>query len=137
MVQSLRELWGAGLTAAAVALQLGVSRNAVLGKVHRLGLEPRRKGRPRTPRRAVRRRPAPKPRPEPKLRSKRFVEAADAVGGPLVARLEDLAPRTCHWPFGDPQDPDFGFCGRPSAGGCYCPPHVARSRAEPEGAADH
>jgi GcrA cell cycle regulator len=41
-VQRLRELWAAGRTASAIAQELrGVSRNAVIGKAHRLGLEPR------------------------------------------------------------------------------------------------
>lgn len=135
-VQALRDLWSAGLSAAAVARELGVSRNAVLGKVHRLALGPRRQGRPPKPRRAERRRPAVERAPEAKLRARRTIDAADAVGGPLVARLEDLAPRTCHWPFGDPKDDDFGFCGRPSERGGYCAPHAARSRAAPDEAAD-
>ena len=43
----------------------------------------------------------------------------------LVAHLEDLPPRACHWPVGDPQAPEFAFCGRSAGTGPYCPAHAA------------
>lgn len=104
-VAELTELWNSGLSAARVAAKLGdVTRNAVIGKVHRLGLS----GRP-SPIRRVRTVPRPIPPPEPP---------------PFVG----VVNRPCQWPYGDPGEPDFRFCGRESAPSKpYCPEHVARA----------
>lgn len=104
-VAELTELWNSGLSAARVAAKLGeVTRNAVIGKVHRLGLS----GRPSPIRRAV---PVPRPQsiPEPP---------------PFVGVVD----HPCQWPYGDPGQPEFRFCGRESAPSKpYCPEHVARA----------
>ena len=102
-----------------------VTRNAVIGKVHRLGLL----GRTETSRRAVERRvprrtraillkPITPPRPAPIL-----VPVLDDTpsGG---YKLTDLTERMCHWPHGDPMLPGFSFCGAPKEFGTpYCPHH--------------
>jgi GcrA cell cycle regulator len=130
-VETLTVLWTAGdLSAAAIARRLGVTRNAVLGKVHRLGLSQGRSPRPRlsNPKRAKprpRRAPA---RPPPATRlvtgQAQTREATAAVPhAPLAARLEDLPAHACRWPIGDPKRPDFGFCGRRVEAGPYCGPH--------------
>ncbi|MFZ5730916.1 MAG: GcrA family cell cycle regulator [Pseudomonadota bacterium] len=128
-VETLTRLWRQGdLSAAMIARRLGVTRNAVLGKIHRLGLsQPRRPGppaaiappRPAKPRplASARRAPAPAPvRTSP--------QPIAEVGRGLVARLEDLPPRACHWPLGDPQGAEFTFCGRRAESGPYCPAHA-------------
>lgn len=129
-VETLVRLWRRGdLSAAIIARRLGVTRNAVLGKIHRLGLsQPRR---PRLPAIAPPPRPA-KPRPVASARRAPVsapVSASarsSAESGPgLVARLEDLPSRACHWPLGDPQAADFAFCGRPVETKPYCPAHAA------------
>jgi len=138
-VETLTRLWAQGdLSAADIARRLGVSRNAVLGKVHRLGLSNRRPPRVvRKPRPPAPRRPngtcSPSPRrsrPQPPLRRSFRGEAPpspspaprDELPG-LVAHLEELPPRTCHWPVGDPADPGFSFCGRAADPGPYCLVH--------------
>ncbi len=127
-VERLRNLWRDGQSATTVARALGVTRNAVVGKVHRLGLSgdgrhaaaqvrppkaaPPRATRPRGPRPVV-----PPPRP-----------AAVAVVEPLVGLapcLELLEAHVCHWPIGDPHAEGFTFCGRPASPGPYCEPHDA------------
>ncbi len=57
-VEQLKKLWEDGLSASQIAAELGsITRNAVIGKVHRLGLSGRAKSPPR--RRRGRARPAP------------------------------------------------------------------------------
>ena len=138
-VEQLKALWSQpDLTAAVIARRLGISRNAVLGKVHRLALPTRRVG-PRLLRLPPPPRPAPKPRtkPEPAPRAAARVKPTPAqppVLPGLVAHLEDLAFHACHWPVGDPRDRAFAFCGRPAGARVYCPTHwrlghVQRSEA--------
>ncbi len=127
-VTTLSQLWRAGLPASQIAQQLGgVTRNAVIGKVHRLGL--RGRGAPSAPVRAPRtvaarlRRPAPAaaaPRP---ARSAAAPTPAPAPEGPgLIDNLIHLGVHACKWPIGDPKHPSFSFCSQWSVGR-YCAAH--------------
>jgi GcrA cell cycle regulator len=130
-VARLKQLWGDGLSAAEVAARLGggVTRNAVLGKIHRLGLC---RHAPAAPRRAAALAPAKPMQPRgrqpaplvPRARPARGAAPVPPLAG-LVPRLEDLAPHMCHWPIGDPRDPVFAFCGRVVEADPYCPAHRA------------
>lgn len=129
-VETLITLWRAGdLSAADIARRLGVTRNAVLGKIHRLGLsEPRSPGgAPRQARPSWTSRPqSPKRRAPPPARARPPARpAAVDVGPGLVERLEDLPPHACRWPLGEPKSPGFRFCGRPAGERPYCPAHWA------------
>ncbi|MGB6538314.1 MAG: GcrA family cell cycle regulator [Xanthobacteraceae bacterium] len=140
-VELLRKLWTDGLSASQIAGELGgVTRNAVIGKVHRLGLSGRakstgagvprpRKSRSTSPmlrigRNALRGNTALahayefdlEPEPEP----------IDNVI-PIAQRrtLLELNEQTCHWPVGDPGNGDFFFCGGNSVTGLpYCAYHA-------------
>lgn len=93
---ALMALWSEDLTTAEIGRRLGVTKNAVIGKVHRLGLPQRR--------------PSPKPK----------IEILD------VLRLDRLRPGMCSWPIGEPQDPNFHFCGEEAVPGKpYCAHHCA------------
>ena len=133
---ALKQMWLEGMSASQVARQLGgVSRNAVIGKVHRLGLNSREVpsrprslgGRPAGPARArttvVQARrvtPTSTPRPAP-VRAP--IRVFDPDVGP-TASLLTLSPEGCRWPIGDPAEADFGFCGRERGGsGSYCEGH--------------
>jgi GcrA cell cycle regulator len=132
-VATLRKLWAEGLSASQIAKQLGgVTRNAVIGKVHRLGLagratpsrpakRPVRTARPRTvgPT-APRLRPATPHLPAlvvPELEPLRFDDGRAAS----VLTIKDSM---CKYPIGDPSTADFAFCGRESNCGPYCQDHA-------------
>ena len=117
-IEALTRLWREGLSASQVARQLGgVSRSAVIGKVHRLGIAGRDApsrpqtlvGRPASRTRAsaggTRRQTAPRaPRP-PVLPRAPFEAIATAT-------IHTLTSHGCRWPIGEPDQADFGFCGR-------------------------
>ncbi len=143
-VELLKKLWGEGLSASQIALQLGggVTRNAVIGKVHRLSLSGRAKpaantaARVRRPRTAA---TAPRPvrtmvvgatalkaLPMPELR-RMPVRAPEVVTMPvsLHATILTLSDQTCKWPIGDPAAADFHFCGNlPRSSAPYCEYHA-------------
>jgi GcrA cell cycle regulator len=127
-VETLKSLWRDGLSASQVAKALGgVTRNAVIGKIHRLGLSGRAAG-------GVIRRPAA-PRPPRQLRPRsptpsRLAAAnpvmlpVEAPEGPgLASCLEQLGAHACRWPIGDPKAETFSLCGRAAESGPYCVRH--------------
>jgi GcrA cell cycle regulator len=140
-IDELKRLWGDGLSASQVAraLATGRSRNAVIGKAHRLGLMGRAKAdknpcphvpkAPRIPK--VSRRPV-----EPSDRQK-TIAAQAAIAHPEPARLEngeligteDLGDKHCRWPHGDVGAPGFHHCGLPKIkDSSYCDFHDRRQR---------
>ncbi|HEY2659326.1 MAG TPA: GcrA family cell cycle regulator [Caulobacteraceae bacterium] len=142
-VESLKKLWLDGLSASQIAKQLGgVTRNAVIGKVHRLGLSGR--AAPSQPARPVFKAPRP-PRPVSAAPAPRRVEAhahaqAQAATAPVpVVYVEEpgsatvltLGAHMCKWPIGDPSTDGFTFCGRRGAEGPYCVEH-ARVAYQPQ-----
>jgi GcrA cell cycle regulator len=137
-VELLKDLWGAGRTAAEIAKQLGgnITRNAVIGKAHRLGLSgrvsPIQKKAKKTPR-SVKPAAASTKKPANATQGsttttraparKPYVDKPKANGG---VSLIDLKDRMCHWPIGDPKKPGFHFCGDRSVPGLpYCAEHAA------------
>jgi GcrA cell cycle regulator len=147
-VELLRKLWMDGLSASQIAAELanGITRNAVIGKVHRLGLSGRVKcpvpsAAPR-PRAAAPRpvRTAP-PRPagvvtrgatalvlQPESFAAPAPRPVDNVVIPISERVTimELREGMCRWPLGDPAASDFRYCGgRSDIGAPYC---LARAR---------
>ena len=141
-VELLKKLWGDGQSASCIAARLGkVTRNAVIGKVQRLGLQgratlvtrrpprasllPAAKSQPRTGKRspglARSRRQETKPR-----RPTAPPELGPAPDAPVTVLT--LTPANCNWPEGDPKRTGFHFCGRDKPPDrAYCPHHAARA----------
>lgn len=138
-IVTLTDLWKTGSSASEIARAIGsgVSRSAVLGKVHRLKLEKRVSPVPVRPRPPKKVRPAPrpkmKPRPAPEPLSDIPIEpmpvnakAWEPLPGSTPIPLEKLNEHTCKWPV--TPDAPFLFCGEAPAipGKPYCAHHAAR-----------
>ena len=119
----LKELWDSGMSASQCAAELGgVTRNAVISKIHRKGFQSRASGADlRAPIKRGPRKSAPPPAPFPLARSK-FGRCTGATGA--ADAVLQLGVGMCHWPEGDPLDPDFYFCGEATQH-TYCPQHRA------------
>ncbi len=143
-VGALKKLWLEGQSASQIAKQLGggVTRNAVIGKVHRLGLSGR--AAPSQPARATFRPSRPRPaQPTQAPSAPRRIEAVQprAVAAPSVpapmpdlpgtATVMPLGAHMCKWPIGDPSSTEFSFCVRRASEGVYCVEH-ARVAYQPQ-----
>jgi GcrA cell cycle regulator len=145
-VELLKKLWQDGLSASQIAAELGgVTRNAVIGKVHRLGLSGR--GQPTSSIKRQRRTHSTGVRrvrqmitvgnlalrvdqlPEADARPRRDVVV------PIARKLSifQLTEKTCKWPIGDPGQEDFYFCGHDSLDNLpYCEYHAGVAYQAPE-----
>jgi GcrA cell cycle regulator len=151
-VDLVKKLWAEGLSASSIAARIGgVSRNAVIGKVHRLGLEGRATA-VRSPVRRITQRPKAscetvsswlKPkhgRSETALQAliRKRTKGAECECAPdatdLVVPaekrkgLQGLDACSCRWPIGDPTTPEFHFCHHNHMPGLpYCEFHTMRA----------
>jgi GcrA cell cycle regulator len=136
-IAQLKAGWEGGMTASQIAEALGegVSRNAVIGKAHRLGLESRPSPVKGTEEAAVAPAPpkaaapvaAPAAAPAPAATVVAKAPAAKKparTGKAARTTLLDLNEKICKWPIGHPGEADFHFCGKPSqASFPYCTEH--------------
>ncbi|MCB8879148.1 GcrA cell cycle regulator [Acidisoma cellulosilytica] len=142
IIAELRTLWAEGLSTAEIGRRLGISKNAVVGKAHRLDLSPR----PSPIRRNERPQGVQVPAPRvtgPTLAPLPSGPQVVATGAPRIAvapasvkvspprRLAAVAPApvarisACCWPVGEPGKPGFHFCdGAAVAGKPYCAEHA-------------
>ena len=149
-IEQLHKCVTAGLTCSQIAAEIGVTRNAVIGKVHRLGLSTG--GRPgrRPVGLAQRMRTEPAPAQRRPTRITRIFRAIAEAGPSVVpfpttievpgvdnarrCSLLELAGGRCRWPLSDPGKPDFGFCGSEAiAGFSYCAGHARLAYRLPSG----
>jgi len=124
-VATLTKLWADGLSASQIAAELGgVTRNAVIGKVHRLGLSGRAKPtstarKPKVPRAASsgfnagRKNPRAIPGRVNANNARPARPQIEDIPVPVSRKISlvDLTEKTCKWPHGDPTEEDFHFCG--------------------------
>lgn len=145
-IERLKALWAEGHSTAEIGRRMGISKNAVVGKAHRLNLSARPSPirRDATPRPApVPRAPRPVPAPMQRLVQPPVMRPAappapppQAVAPPVVRSFPVARPRvgsrSCCWPIGEPGTTGFRFCGgEPMAGKPYCTEHAALAYVKP------
>jgi GcrA cell cycle regulator len=141
VVERLREMVAAAWTAAAIGKEIGVTRSAVLGKCHRIGLscagDTKSKAQMGVLKKrfakSMKLRVATKP---DKAKAKITFDAAlqEMEAQPDVGRVKllDLEPHHCRWPVGSPDSPSFAFCGEHRGmGSSYCKNHMIRAHRPP------
>lgn len=152
-ISQLKKLWAKGLSAGQIAASFGgiFTRSAIIGKVHRLGLPPRKglSGKPAVKVTRLRKRnnfnvfPAKLPRAVEPTRVEKVaalitayedkIMPGDKARMSLVDLDKDPGVKNCRWPVGDPRSKDFGFCAEPVASGLpYCPHHCVRAYQTPD-----
>ncbi len=111
-LEKLRKLWTEGLPITKIGNELGVSRNAIAGKAHRLGLPKRNSPISISG--------------EPRKNQTKSINEVNKKELPLKLLLRDVewSRNACCWPNGDPKLPGFKFCGVSiSPGRPYCEEH--------------
>lgn len=107
-IRTLKKLWDRGKSTIEIGKELGISKNAVVGKAHRLGLNNRES-------------------PMRRLRKEARMSKQAKMRMEWV-RLVDLKINSCRWPIGEPDHPDFHFCGKEvKTGKPYCTEHCKKA----------
>jgi GcrA cell cycle regulator len=128
IIAKLRILWAEGLSTAEIGRRLNISKNAVVGKAHRLNLTPRPSPIHRGEGQAAPRPPAPKRALGPTLPP---LAAAMSTPVPTMRAIIPAPKGTqratpCCWPIGEPGKASFHFCNTNSVPGKpYCEDHAA------------
>lgn len=130
-ISILTKLWAQGISAGNIAVKFSATRSAIIGKIHRLGLPT-----PNAKQKRIRTERDPQKRIV--RHNTHFVEASAAsVALPVLSMpnghnistaqrctLLQLTSGVCKWPFGEPQTPNFFFCGGVAVDGkSYCVEH--------------
>lgn len=160
MIDNLTKMWQQGLTTNEIAKALGVSKNSIVGKVHRLNLDARpspikkkeeiTKTKKLPSKEKIKSKVSVKQTPSKPvqeqtsiIKKEASVEEEQVKIEPKLSpnptyhkntciKLADLDSHTCRWPIGDPRDDNFCFCGRHvKSGQTYCEEHAAIAYVKP------
>ena len=137
-VSKLRELWDQGLPTAQIGKLLGFTKNAVVGKAHRIGLErrpsPIRRTAVKPDRKKARSPIIPKLNFEIAKKEETAIPISQQNFQPVVKNLfTKNVKRVCEWPEGHPDESDFKFCGKERfEDKPYCIDHCAVAYVIPE-----
>ena len=133
-VTKLRELWDQGLPTAQIGKLLGFTKNAVVGKAHRIGLERRPSPIRRTAVKPDRKKARSPVMPKLNFEAKEDSNQNGNTFQPIVKNLFVKADkRGCEWPVGHPDEMDFHFCGKDRfEDKPYCLDHCAIAYVVPE-----
>ena len=137
-VSKLRELWDQGLPTAQIGKLLGFTKNAVVGKAHRIGLErrpsPIRRTAVKPDRKKARSPIIPKLNFEITKQEEKEIPVAQQNFQPVVKNFfTKNVKRGCEWPEGHPDENDFKFCGQERfEDKPYCLKHCAVAYVIPE-----
>lgn len=140
MVEDLKKMWKKGLTTNEIAKNLGVSKNSIVGKVHRLNLTARPSPIKKKEENVV----APEVASEAAKTEKIIAKSTSVLinsdsirknnisTNPSCLKLTELDNHSCRWPIGDPKDDNFCFCGKKvKSGQTYCEEHSALAYVKP------
>lgn len=130
-ISRLRSLWAEGLSTAEIGRRLNISKNAVVGKAHRLNLPSRPSPIRRAEGEAAPRQTIPKrtqgptlPPLSPPVSVAPALPPLRAIISPPKQQQPRAAP--CCWPIGEPGKPSFHFCNAAAAvGKPYCDEHAS------------
>jgi len=138
-VEELKRMWDRGMTTGQIAKALNVTKNSIIGKVHRLCLTARPSPIKKVST-AKEEKKTPLVEKAPKTVKAPAKEVSVAVEVPQIKEVSSISSpieetniplvkldnHTCRWPLGDPRDDDFCFCGkRVKTGQTYCEEHAA------------
>ena len=124
-IEILKKLWEEGLTASRIAAELGdVTRNAVIGKAHRLGLSGRMISKSSSSGISIIRKKRVNI-----SQSQKVIDIAPIIDEPMNPTVfQDIRDGLCRWPLGEPEDINFKFCGRNTKEGIvYCQSHYKQA----------
>ena len=147
-VEELKRMWDRGMTTGQIAKALNVTKNSIIGKVHRLCLTARPSPIKKTDLAETEKKNTKKEKSNKekntqvkqapaKATAAKETKTVKPVAKPVAAEttnipLVKLDNHTCRWPMGDPRDDDFCFCGkRVRTGQTYCEEHAAVAYVKP------
>ena len=124
-VEKLKQLWDEGHTASRIAAELGeVTRNAVIGKAHRLGLSGRMASKKSSGGISIIRK-----KKVNLYKNQKIIDISPTIDEPMNPTMfNDIKDGLCRWPLGEPDEIDFKFCGRGTKEGIvYCQAHYKQA----------